>query len=86
MHQPEEVEESWQTLIETAASARMTVREFEMLARRRYVELLLAEHRGNQCKAARSLGMHRNTLGRAVNQLGIDLVSLGRRRKRRVTR
>jgi Fis family transcriptional regulator len=34
------------------------VRQFK----RRYLLEVLAQHRGNQCKAAEELGMHRNTL------------------------
>lgn len=84
MHQPEKIEESWQTLVETAAAARMTAHEFQALARRRYLELLLAEHRGNQCKAAAPLGMHRNTLRLAISTLGIDLAAVGRQKQKRV--
>jgi DNA-binding NtrC family response regulator len=33
---------------------------------------VLASHRGNQCKAAKELGVHRNTLSRTLEELGID--------------
>ncbi len=44
------------------------VREFK----KRYLLEVLASHRGNQCKAAKELGMHRNTLSRTIAELDID--------------
>ncbi len=44
------------------------VREFK----RRFILEVLACHRGNQCKAARELGVHRNTLSRILAELDID--------------
>lgn len=44
------------------------VREFK----RRYLLEVLASNRGNQCKAAKELGMHRNTLSRTIAELDID--------------
>ena len=44
------------------------VREFK----RRFILEVLARHRGNQCKAAEELGMHRNTLSRTLAELGMD--------------
>ena len=45
------------------------VREFK----RRFISTVLEENRGNQCRAARQLGMHRNTLSRTVDELKIDV-------------
>ncbi len=45
------------------------VREFK----RQYLREVLVAHRGNQCKAADELGMHRNTLSRAMADLGLEL-------------
>jgi Fis family transcriptional regulator len=45
------------------------VREFK----RRFVTTVLEENKGNQCRAARELGMHRNTLSRTVTELKIDV-------------
>jgi Fis family transcriptional regulator, factor for inversion stimulation protein len=45
------------------------VREF----RRTFMREVLIAHRGNQCKAAEELGMHRNTLSRAMAELGLSL-------------
>lgn len=44
------------------------VREFK----RRFILEVLAGHRGNQCKAAKELGVHRNTLSRILAELDID--------------
>jgi Fis family transcriptional regulator, factor for inversion stimulation protein len=48
------------------------VREFK----RQYLREVLVAHRGNQCKAAEELGMHRNTLSRAMTDLGLDLAEV----------
>lgn len=45
------------------------VREFK----RQYLREVLVAHRGNQCKAAEELKMHRNTLSRAMAELGLQL-------------
>ena len=44
------------------------VREFK----RRYLLQVLVNHRGNQCKSAQELGMHRNTLSRTLAELELD--------------
>ena len=48
------------------------VREFK----KRFVLTVLHENKGNQCRAARELGMHRNTLSRTIRELKIDLRQL----------
>lgn len=37
--------------------------------KRRYLLEVLTRHKGNQCKAAEELGMHRNTLSRTLAEL-----------------
>jgi Fis family transcriptional regulator, factor for inversion stimulation protein len=54
------------------------VREFK----KRFIITVLEENRGNQCKAARELGMHRNTLGRTMQELKIDVRPLREGAKR----
>jgi Fis family transcriptional regulator, factor for inversion stimulation protein len=44
------------------------IREFK----KRFILEVLAAHRGNQCKAAKELGMHRNTLSRTIAELHMD--------------
>src|ERR1700758_1189690 len=48
------------------------VREFK----KRFILTVLQENRGNQCRAARELGMHRNTLSRTIAELKIDVRQL----------
>ena len=48
------------------------VREFK----RQYLREVLVANRGNQCKAAEELGMHRNTLSRTMAELGLSLAEV----------
>ena len=48
------------------------VREFK----RQYLREVLLAHKGNQCKAAEELKMHRNTLSRAMAELGLNLAEV----------
>ncbi len=48
------------------------VREFK----KRFILTVLQENKGNQCKAARQLGMHRNTLSRTISELKLDAKGL----------
>lgn len=48
------------------------VREFK----KQYLREVLVAHRGNQCKAAEELGMHRNTLSRTMAELGLELAEV----------
>jgi DNA-binding NtrC family response regulator len=54
------------------------VREFK----RRYIQEVLGAHRGNQCKAAKALGMHRNTLSRTLAELDLNSAQIKRGLKR----
>jgi len=48
------------------------VREF----RKAFIAEVLRENNGNQSKAARELGMHRNTLSRTASALQLDVRAL----------
>jgi Fis family transcriptional regulator, factor for inversion stimulation protein len=48
------------------------VRDFK----KQYLREVLLAHRGNQCKAAEELGMHRNTLSRTMAELGLSLAEV----------
>jgi Fis family transcriptional regulator len=45
------------------------VREFK----KRFILAVLHDNHGNQCKAARELRMHRNTLSRTIAELKLDV-------------
>lgn len=55
------------------------VTEFE----KRFIKQVLEENDGNQSKAAKALGIHRNTLSRKVEHLGLDHQPRRRRRSSR---
>ena len=48
------------------------VREFK----KAFLTKVLVENRGNQCQAAKILGMHRNSLGRTLTHLKMDARAL----------
>ncbi len=48
------------------------VRQFK----KRYILEVLAQHKGNQCKAAEELGMHRNTLSRTLTELDLSTAQI----------
>lgn len=48
------------------------IRQFK----KRYILEVLSHHKGNQCKAAEELGMHRNTLSRTLAELDLDTVAI----------
>ena len=50
------------------------VRQFK----KRYILEVLAQHKGNQCKAAEELGMHRNTLSRTLAELDMNTAQIKR--------
>lgn len=60
------------------------VREFK----KRFLLTVLGANHGNQCRAARELGMHRNTLSRTIHELKLDVQGLreGARRPPRSVR
>jgi DNA-binding NtrC family response regulator len=45
------------------------VREFKKV----FIANVLEQNKGNQCKAAKQLGMHRNTLSRTITELELDI-------------
>jgi len=71
-------------LLDTGVNYADAVREFK----KRYILEVLSRHRGNQCKAAEELGMHRNTLSRTLTELGMDSAQIrkGMRRPPRSVR
>ena len=57
-----------------------SVRQFK----RRYILEVLAHHKGNQCKAATELGMHRNTLSRTLAELDMNTAQIRKGMRRPV--
>ncbi|HEV2176249.1 MAG TPA: helix-turn-helix domain-containing protein [Terriglobia bacterium] len=55
-------------MIEQGVDYEDAVREFE----KRFIKAVLERERGNQSKAAQSLGIHRNTLSRKITDLSLD--------------
>ncbi len=76
MRQPSEVrplKSELDTLISQMHSAGISYADAMRQFKKRYILEVLARHKGNQCKAATELGMHRNTLSRTLAEL--DMVS-----------
>ena len=48
------------------------IRQFK----KRYILEVLSHHKGNQCKAAEELGMHRNTLSRTLAELDMSTAQI----------
>lgn len=57
------------------------VTEFE----KRFIKQMLEKNNGNHSKAAKALGIHRNTLRRKVEELGLDHAPRRRKRPSRQT-
>lgn len=56
------------------------VRQFK----KRFLLEVLEHNKGNQCKAAEELGMHRNTLSRTLAELDLDTAQIRRGMRRPV--
>jgi Fis family transcriptional regulator len=57
-------------------SAGITYADAVKQFKKRYILEVLAHHKGNQCKAAEELGMHRNTLSRTLTELELDTAQI----------
>ena len=55
-------------LVEHGISFEDAVGEFE----RKFIKKVLERNNGNRSKAAKALGIHRNTLSRKIDGLGLD--------------
>ena len=63
-------------LVSQMHSAGVSYSEAVRQFKRRYIFEVLAQHKGNQCKAAEELGMHRNTLSRTLTELEMDTAQI----------
>lgn len=75
-HHGEQMKQLLLSLIEQSRDGGITYREFIQQAKVQYVIRVLQANRFNQSAAARELGMHRNTMARTIDELGIDLQAL----------
>lgn len=65
-----------QELVIILQSTGITMHEAETAFKKEWLENQLWQHGGNYCRTARSMGTHRNTLSRTVQQLGIDVSAI----------
>ena len=72
------------TLITQMHSAGISYADAVRQFKKRYILEVLAHHRGNQCKAATELGMHRNTLSRTLAELDMDSAQIRKGMRRPV--
>lgn len=70
----EELESLVGIMVERGILLEEAVTEFE----KKFIRCALEKSQGNQCRAAKALGIHRNTLSRKVGEYNLDHV--GRRR------
>jgi DNA-binding transcriptional regulator YhcF (GntR family) len=72
------------TLITQMHSAGISYNDAIRQFKKRYILEVLAHHKGNQCKAATELGMHRNTLSRTLAELDMDSAQIRKGMRRPV--
>jgi DNA-binding NtrC family response regulator len=65
-------------MIENGIQYSEAISEFE----KRFIQRMLEKNNGNQSKTAQALGIHRNTLGRKREELGLDHQPRVRKRPR----
>ena len=72
------------TLISQMHNAGISYADAMRQFKKRYILEVLAHHKGNQCKAATELGMHRNTLSRTLAELDMDSAQIRKGMRRPV--
>jgi DNA-binding protein Fis len=68
----DEVRHEMRILVREMRIAGITYAEATATFRRQFVFEILNCNSWNQCKAAKALGVHRNTIGHMLDELGID--------------
>jgi Fis family transcriptional regulator len=63
-------------LVATMQSDRIPLSDAVTAFKKEWLELELWRNKGNYCRTARNMGTHRNTLTRAVKELGIDVTTI----------
>lgn len=74
--------EQIRTIARSAVKNGLTDKEAGNALRKQVIIETLRVHDVNQCHAARALKMHRNTLSRTIDELGINLEKLRGERKK----
>jgi Fis family transcriptional regulator len=72
------------TLISQMHSSGISYADAMRQFKKRFILEVLAHHKGNQCKAATELGMHRNTLSRTLAELDMDSAQIRKGMRRPV--
>jgi DNA-binding NtrC family response regulator len=67
------VKDQLETLVAQMHTSGILYSEAVQEFKKRFIMNVLQQNRGNQCKAARELGMHRNTLSRTIADLNLDV-------------
>jgi len=82
------VKDQLEALVQQMYKSNILYSEAVQEFKRRFIATVLLENNGNQCRAARQLGMHRNTLSRTISELKLDVREFrdGGRRPPRSTR
>jgi Fis family transcriptional regulator len=70
------VKDQLEALIMQMYKSGITYSEAVCEFKKRFILTVLQDSKGNQCKAARLLGMHRNTLSRTIAELKLDAKGL----------
>lgn len=70
----EQLESLVGTMVERGILLEEAIAEFE----KKFIKRVLEESKGNQCRASKILGIHRNTLSRKITDYHLD--TNGRRR------
>ena len=74
---------AWQVLVlDLVKTGAFTLREFERASRFQYVKGMLELYHHNQSRAARAMGMHRNTLRRTLIEMRKAGMDPGRRERK----
>lgn len=72
----------WQSVVETAHSAGLTLEQFRDMAAKLFIEHSLLINKGNQSRTAKAMGIHRNTMSRTIRELQIVIVKPKKRSRR----
>jgi Fis family transcriptional regulator, factor for inversion stimulation protein len=67
------VKDQLEALVQQTYKSNILYSEAVQEFKRRFIATVLQENNGNQCRAARQLGMHRNTLSRTISELKLDV-------------